>query len=1446
MDLTTLAKQLQAQAQANGTLVLNASVLSSAELANLSAAFLLTKGQYLTITGIKAADIPDPQANSLTITAGTIDVFAQTQLTLQLVFTLNEAQLNVLIAVRLPAAWMFKDSFPKLDAFPFNRFSLQDCCFIYSSIGQTNYAPWPKSTETIALEAGLNFAGWLKLDRFSSLLALLANIIGAGDTHKFFGAFAPSADAYPVTTLAAVLSDKGFSIGYAPLDLALTAPTLLAQIAPVDGGTQDMGLALQAALQLGLQFTIGISAAGDALSVSATPVQGQPFTANKILQLPGGSDFQSFIPTELSTLFASVGLKYYTMVMLTDSKTIGSMELAIGTVELWKIIPGKVVELDSLVLQLNLIAPSTSSSLTAVTLSATASILPAIFTDDFAFSVDIQKSSSGLWQVGRIQGEYNGIVKLGDLVHGILGNTFTVPKELNEISFYNFGLIVDKTAHSYVCCGGIECNFPLLNTQINSALLITVTYSNNAYEVLLTGVLTIGGQSFDLLLDFSKQSGQKNLLLSASWAENGTDSLQFEDIATAFGWDSMPTIPPELNLTLTGAAFTYNLTTGSLIFGTQSKNYGNAVFVSLPVNGTQEYFFLLGVDETFSLSNLPLIGNELANIENIQVGDFQIIIGSKVADTTAAAAISALIATLPSASSGSSYPKMPDTGTTGDFVLSAQINFGDQQHALPLMLSMGGSGSGTQPSSTVAAASTTALATTATGGTVTPSTSPDGTTWFTVQKSFGAVTIQRIGAMYQPAQQTLWFEIDASLAMGPMSLTMVGLGIGSSIADFVPKFSLQGMGIAYTKPPLAIAGSFVNLNPPQGLEFEGSVMIGAESFELEAFGFYGDQKGSPSMFIFGDLAKSFGGPPAFFVTGAALGFGYNSALRLPSVDQVASFPFIEVLPNSNPPNTLTPPESPQDALNVIMTTSPPWVAEQSGALWFAAGITFTSFEIVNSQALVIVEPGTDLTISLIGTSQAQFPQDTGAGGPVYAYLALDLDVVFKPEEGVFTLQAVLSRASFLLDRSCVLTGGFAFYIWFGDNPHSGDFVLTLGGYNPGFLPPSYYPTVPPLGFHWSVDSSITISGNAYLAFTPSVMMMGGELSAVYQSGDLKAWFDAHADIIVQWKPFWFDADIGITIGASYRVDLLFTSFTVSVELGCDLQLWGPPTGGSVYVDWYIISFTVPFGASKSSEPIALIWADVQAMLPNTGTPEAPNILSLTPTTGFTPSSTKSAGGSPPAAWIVRGSQFGFSTSSPIPATTATVGGTYAFKGSTFNVAPLDWTGVSATHEITITDTSSKPKDWSFAFAAKQIQKSLPSSLWGSPPSTTPRGDSQLVANQIVGVTLQVNLPQIGSSAGAVNVELYLEGAPLDLPGATLPISELATPSGDIPINTQTTISTIANTNSGIASIDTVATRNAIFDVLQTAGYAPISTNDPMTNFAKEIGCALNAEPLLVA
>jgi hypothetical protein len=365
-------------------------------------------------------------------------------------------------------------------------------------------------------------------------------------------------------------------------------------------------------------------------------------------------------------------------------------------------------------------------------------------------------------------------------------------------------------------------------------------------------------------------------------------------------------------------------------------------------------------------------------------------------------------------------------------------------------------------------------------------------------------------------------------------------------------------------------------------------------------------------------------------------------------------------------------------------------------------------------------------------------------------------------------------------------------------------------------------------------------------------MVGGSLKATYQSGHIKAWFDAHADVIIRWKPFWFDADIGLTIGASYTIDWGFTTSTITVQVGCELEFWGPPTGGTVTVDLWIISITIPFGTPKNNTQQVKGWSDVEQMLPNTGSDSAVNVLKLSPATGLIPNGTaplkqNEMTEDDAAPWIVRGTMFSFSTSSSIPASTATMGDAH-FNGDKFNVYPLvklnnKWNGVSSVHNVKIHGLLDK-KDYTSSFEAVAVQGGVPVAIWGAPPEDddgkpqVPNAKQLLVPNQLTGLSVQVKAPEVGNSAGYVDVQTNLKFDPLNLPSAVLPLSSKAGPTGDVPANSGATISTIIN------SIASSTARDTIFNALRAANYAP-DTNDAMTRFRDQLGCALNAEPLLL-
>ncbi len=1024
-------------------------------------------------------------------------------------------------------------------------------------------------------------------------------------------------------------------------------------------------------------------------------------------------------------------------------------------------------------------------------------------------------SQSGVQLEGAARG-----IKIKDVVKALREDfeIESVPEPLERLTLELLEAKLDTGAEtfSFKCSGTTE----IADVKVAFAPTINLAWGNNGYTVDFGGklILETAERTYEFEVDFESSPN------ASSIAAAYRGQLTLSDLADALEFET-GAIPDDLDLELEEVDLLYDFKTGGLAIGAKSKAYGRAVLVSILPNNVREFFFVLDTDQEYSLSDLPLVGEELAEIEDISISGLEAIVATQTTDKKAVELVNREIDLLKKQLKAE-YPTLPVAGTKGKLVLAAALRIGGEESPLEIAL-VGGTPEPPPPAGA-------------------PGVAPaESTTWIDIEKSFGPISIRRVGVMYQSETQVLWFELDAGLLLGPLSLSLNGLGIGSPLSSFEPNFDLRGLGVAYRQPPLEVAGGLTNLSPPGSnlVEFEGGIVVGTPKFKLQALGYYGNTGGFTSMFIFGTLDYPLGGPPAFFVTGLALGFGYNSSLRLPEIDEVAAFPLVAALPGSSAKQTeiFGPNPTPLDVVDYMRNTKPPWVQPKADSLWFAAGITFTSFELVEGQALVVVETGDELVIALIGTARAQFPQAKTKPPSVYANVELYILVRLAPDQGVFSAQALLAKSSYVLDRSCVLTGGFAFFVWFGKNPNRGDFVLTLGGYNPGFIPPKHYPTVPAVGFRWSVDNTITLRGSVYLTVTPAVLMAGGRLEAVYQYEELRAWFSAHADVLIRWKPFWIEADIGIVIGVSYTIDLWFTTSTLSVELGCNLELWGPPTGGAVRVNWYVISFTIRFGAGKGGAEQLRGWREFESLLPNAGAGKVAGFqpLALAPIDGLVP-------GPEGGPWAVRAGTFAFEVQTPIPATTAKVG-EVGLQGQPFAVHPLGWKNVSSACAVAITAGG---KDLTSTFAVEPILRNVPASLWGSPPETggrptVPDPEKQLVRNQLVGVSLRVHPPTLGATAGPVDVEANLYGTDLELAGAVLPLSEAAKPSGEAASGGEQTAAIIADPATGIAAPATRATRAALYEALRGAGNAAAARNEPLDRFAAEVDGAFATEPLVV-
>ena len=587
--------------------------------------------------------------------------------------------------------------------------------------------------------------------------------------------------------------------------------------------------------------------------------------------------------------------------------------------------------------------------------------------------------------------------------------------------------------------------------------------------------------------------------------------------------------------------------------------------------------FLLGIDlsltATPTLSELPLVGKILSSTAKIELKDLRVLVASQVVLPELIGAIDGLLP--------AGVAKLPTTPALGQGVfVSAVLDFGGEA---PLALSVPATG-GTalpQPAPTAPVAG------------VTPS---DNAKWYDIQKSFGPVNFKRLGFKYEDG--AAWFLLDASMSFAGLILSLDGLAFGSPLSPFAPKFDLKGIGIDYSEGPVEIGGSFLRsqaTDPNTKTTYDaynGVAVIRTQALTLSALGSYADLNGHPSLFLYAVLDYPLGGPAFFFVTGLTAGFGYNRALVVPPVDQVAQFPLVTA---AMAKNKAPAPSSSKD-LTKVLDDLARYVPPQTGSIFFVIGIKFTSFKMVDAFALLAVAFGDLFEVDVLGlaTLVAPTPVPVATATPVtpLAVIQMSLKASFIPERGFLGVSAQLTSASYLFSQKCKLTGGFAFYSWFS-GAHQGDFVLSVGGYHLDYDVPLHYPQVPRLGFTWQVDEQLNIKGDCYYALTAAHLMAGGHLQLNYADSNLKAWFIAAADFLVAWKPFHYDATVHVNVGATYTFKL-FGTHTINVDVRADLHLWGPDFSGKATIDLDVISFDVAFGPSRPQAPKAISWDEFKA------------------------------------------------------------------------------------------------------------------------------------------------------------------------------------------------------------------------------------------------------------
>ncbi|QPC65769.1 hypothetical protein HYE67_008000 [Fusarium culmorum] len=245
----------------------------------------------------------------------------------------------------------------------------------------------------------------------------------------------------------------------------------------------------------------------------------------------------------------------------------------------------------------------------------------------------------------------------------------------------------------------------------------------------------------------------------------------------------------------------------------------------------------------------------------------------------------------------------------------------------------------------------------------------------------------------------------------------------------------------------------------------------------------------------------------------------------------------------------------------------------------------SAFRMLNVDAVVAVQFGNSFKLGIFAVATCDIP--SARSRLKLAHAELGIAAVLDFDYGFFKIEAQLSPRSYILSPNCQLTGGFALCYWFdaplADKARVGDFVFTLGGYHQAFRVPIGYPNPPRLGISWNLGGGLLISGEAYFAITTKSCMAGGRLHAAFKAGPLSAWFDAFANFLINYRPFHFDMSARVSVGVGFSISFWFIHIRISVQIGAQLFLWGPPVAGRVHVDFWIVAFDINFGDHITTE-----------------------------------------------------------------------------------------------------------------------------------------------------------------------------------------------------------------------------------------------------------------------
>jgi hypothetical protein len=424
-----------------------------------------------------------------------------------------------------------------------------------------------------------------------------------------------------------------------------------------------------------------------------------------------------------------------------------------------------------------------------------------------------------------------------------------------------------------------------------------------------------------------------------------------------------------------------------------------------------------------------------------------------------------------------------------------------------------------------------------------------------IQRTIGPLEIAAL--LIDVREKSFAIGLDLGFELGPIAVAAYELGLRIHYEDGAVEPFLHGLGLSMDTGVVKLAGFFAAVDNNGVTDYVGGAVVSiAGYFELSAIGGYTQlPDDTASLFIFASLVAPLGGPPWFFITGVAGGFGFNRSLPAPGL--MLDHPFLKVMRGEISVGSGNAAED-LKGLSIHF-------AAMKGQHWIAAGIQFIAFGFIYGKVVVAIGFGNKFSMQILG--MASF------GIEPICYFEIGIEVTADEEK--FIMRARLSPNSYVVHPDIFsLQGDFALCAWYAE-PHKGDFLFSIGGFHPLFAKPEHYPELIRVGAKATVYDFVHLSVEVFFCCTPQALMAGAKASLWAEFAGIEAGLDVYVDVLMKWDPFFLRARLGVHV---------WFVFFGRHEIGVDLDIWTPEFGGVATIDLALVEFDIEFGAKLDAPP----------------------------------------------------------------------------------------------------------------------------------------------------------------------------------------------------------------------------------------------------------------------